>query len=203
MDTIDRFVDNIIDDDIEVDSVYFNPAISDDTETVIGKELAVVERNIAVIDDEYGVKNDDPDGEDKPTVFTAYCTFCGQTRYVQKSWEVRTQEDANNFANRECRCSMSKAYRDEKTKADRRRENIERINASIDGELAIYANAHEAELTAPIRELIYNGAAAVLDEIISEHMVSFGSKIKVKTTMNVKDNIVLTYSYSDSEKHEV
>jgi hypothetical protein len=203
MDTIDRFVDNIMSDDTDAVNDGSNTAY--DANDGAGKELAIIKRDIVISgenpDDE--PSDDNPDDESAREVFTAYCAYCGQARHIQKSWEVKTQADADDFATRECRCSRSKEYREEKSKAERRKENIGRINTSIDDELTAYALAHDAELTAPIRELIYNGAVAVLDEIITEHTIAFGSKIKVKAAMNSKDNIVLTYSYSDSEKHEV
>lgn len=133
------------------------------------------------------------------TFFYPACPYCGQQTIPDREFE--TQEAANEWAARHCKCPGAQEYQFRVKAVEEREANIKRIKDSLQ-QFEEYCEARIGELPENLKDYIFNGAIMVLDNEIGKANFNIG-RIRVSVSKNGKGNIVIGFTYSDSERREV
>lgn len=127
------------------------------------------------------------------------CPYCGN-QFIPDHVFITAQE-AEEYAIMQCKCEEAKEKQVEITAIKKRDENIKQLENSLELFKA-YCQKKKVLIKDELIENLLTNAILVLDNVIGSAAFVI-NPIKIKISTNSKGNIVLSYSYSVSEKIEV
>lgn len=152
------------------------------------------------IEENDDVEYETPETPNKKTVpHYPTCKFCGAQTIPTAHYE--SDEIADEAATMKCNCSGARQYQEQVEKAQKRKENIERLKVSL-SDFGEYFAARNIEITDALYDYLLITGINVLDGLIASASVKF-ARIKANFTTNSKGNIVIGFTYSDGAKIEV
>ena len=131
--------------------------------------------------------------------FYPTCRFCGAQTLPTAQYDSQTQADES--ATLACKCVGAEEYQTITRQKAERENNIIKLTQRLD-DFTSYCAHRGAELEGALYDFLKNVGITVLDNDITAANVKFG-RMKVTISKNNKDNIVISFTYSDGAKVEV
>lgn len=131
--------------------------------------------------------------------FYPCCPYCGQQSIPDREHE--TQEAADEWAARHCKCSPALEYQFRVKAVEEREANIKRIKNSLQ-QFENFCEHRGCTLSDNVKEKLFEIAVLVLDGEMGKGNFNIG-RIRAAVSKNGKGNIVIGFTYSDSESREV
>ena len=140
---------------------------------------------------------------EKDDALTGVCRFCGQVITILNDPDVRTEEDAYEYAALHCNCVGAAKYQAERKAELEREAALKRAQDQINN---LCGNGSVGYGLIPVieenRDLIYNAAELIYDDMLKDFTVSINSCVKVKISKNAKGKLVFLRSDMAAFKQE-
>ncbi len=133
--------------------------------------------------------------------YSIACKFCGKTSLNVDNIDFENQEHATDYATLNCNCVESEKYRLEKTKAEKRKKNIDSLNEFV--EHIEQKFTEEITFGSDIKDLLKRIGIYVLDsESRSTKVVISVGQCKFQFYLS-KGYLFIATSYTDVNKNQV